>query len=278
MDGCIGRSFDWRAAVEESSHDAIIIETPPGMMMSAMAPDVLLDLLECVAAFGRSLPDRFDPRFLAEFSARAQRLVPHDYIAIARREDDGQTCSVFAEYPLRSALLGHGGHDTTAFERGDRLPAEAFALTPVLQGEAQVIDDLATDGRVANRPAFRAKVAESGLRAMLAVPLHAAGRIIGALIAMSGTAGIYAEAHASVCRQIADLIGPFVETVVALHRERRRRERLNAATALPAILGQASRSARFSSDSARRCDPSSISMSCGSDCSPPPGRASNASA
>ena len=54
---------------------------------------------------------------------------------------------------------------------------------------------------------------------------------------MSGTAGIYAEAHASVCRQIADLIGPFVETVAALHRERRRRERLNAATALPAILG-----------------------------------------
>ena len=205
--------------------------------MSAMAPDVLLDLLECVAAFGRSLPDRFDPRFLAEFSARAQRLVPHDYIAIARREDDGQTCSVFAEYAVRSALLRHGSHDTTAFERGDRLPAEAFALTPVLQGEVQVIDDLATDGRVADRPAFRAKVAESGLRARLAVPLHAAGRIIGALIAMSGTAGIYAEAHASVCRQIADLIGPFVETVVALHRERRRRERLNAATALPAILG-----------------------------------------
>jgi hypothetical protein len=99
------------------------------MMMSAMAPDVLLDLLECVAAFGRSLPDRFDPRFLAEFSARVQRLVPHDYIAIARREDDGQTCSVFAEYAVRSALLGHGGHDTPAFERGDRLPAEAFALT-----------------------------------------------------------------------------------------------------------------------------------------------------
>ena len=53
---------------------------------------------------------------------------------------------------MRSALLGHGGHDTTAFERGDRLPAEAFALTPVLQGEVQVIDDLATDGRVADRP------------------------------------------------------------------------------------------------------------------------------
>ncbi len=46
-----------------------------------MTPDGLSDLLACVVAFGRSLDDSFEPaRFLAEFSARAQRLVPHDYI------------------------------------------------------------------------------------------------------------------------------------------------------------------------------------------------------
>src|SRR5437899_12182456 len=62
--------------------------------MSAMTPDTLSDLLACVAAFGRSLDERFDPaRFLAEFSARSQRLVPHDYMLIALREDDGQTRS-----------------------------------------------------------------------------------------------------------------------------------------------------------------------------------------
>jgi transcriptional regulator with GAF, ATPase, and Fis domain len=215
------------------------VRLPRGTITRAVAPDVLADLVECVAAFGRSLHETFDPtRSLAEFSACVQRLVPHDYIAIARREDDGQTCSVFAEYPpVRGALLRPGSHDTTAFERGDRLPAEAFALMPVLEGEVQVIDDLATDRRVAERPAFREKVAESGLRARLAVPVYAAGRIIGALIVVSGTAGVYAETRASICRQIADLIGPFVETVVMVHRERRRRERLNAATALPAILG-----------------------------------------
>jgi len=47
--------------------------------MSAMTADGLADLLACVAAFGRSLDESFDPaRFLAEFSARTQRLVPHD--------------------------------------------------------------------------------------------------------------------------------------------------------------------------------------------------------
>ena len=64
-----------------------------------MTPDGLSDLLACVAAFGRSLDEHFDPaRFLTEFSARAQRLVPHDHMLIAVLEDDGQTYSVFAEY------------------------------------------------------------------------------------------------------------------------------------------------------------------------------------
>jgi hypothetical protein len=50
----------------------------------------LSDLLECVATFGRSLDRKFDPaHFLSEFSARAQRLVPSDYMLIQCREDDG---------------------------------------------------------------------------------------------------------------------------------------------------------------------------------------------
>jgi hypothetical protein len=54
--------------------------------------DGLADLLACVAAFGRSLDKISEPaRFLAEFSAHTQRLVPHDYMLIALREDDGQT-------------------------------------------------------------------------------------------------------------------------------------------------------------------------------------------
>ena len=198
----------------------------------------LADLLACVAAFGRSLDDQFDPeRFLAEFSARAQRLVPHDYMLIALLENDEQTCSVFAEYAVRGVLHGDDKRYTTAFERGGRVAAETFALAPVFGGEPQVTPDMATDDRLGEDTACWARLVEAGLRARLAVPLSADGRVGGALVVMSSTAGLYSAAHASACRQIADLIAPFVKTVVVLHRERRRRERLAAAAGLAPILG-----------------------------------------
>jgi hypothetical protein len=191
-----------------------------------------------VAALGSSLDQKFDPaRFLSEFSARAQTLIPHDYILIQRRDDDGQTCSAFAEHAVRGALLGDGSPYTLALERGDRVPAEAFALGPIFEGHAQVVADITTDPRFGDDAALRAKMVEAGLRARLAVPLSARGRITGALVVMSGTAGRYTEAHVSSGRLLADLIGPFVESVGLLHRERRHRERLKAVMALPPILG-----------------------------------------
>jgi transcriptional regulator with GAF, ATPase, and Fis domain len=202
-----------------------------------MTPEGLADLVACVAAFGRSLDERFDPvHFLAEFSARSQRLVPHDHMAIVLREADGHAWSVFAEYATRGTLLGQG-HYTTAFERGDRVPGDDDVLLPVFEGEAQIIADVSTDPRFAESTAGATEMIQSGLRGRLAVPLYGAGRIAGAFVVASTTAGIYTDAHVSACRQIADLIGPFVETVVWLHRERRRRERLKAATALASILG-----------------------------------------
>jgi Nif-specific regulatory protein len=206
----------------------------------------LSDLLECVAAFGRSLERSFDPaQFLSEFSSRAQRLVPHDYILIQRREGDGHTCSTFAECAVRGPLLGQRTHYTTSFERGVRVPADVFVLRSVFEGDAQIVGDMTTDRRFAGDIAFGTKLALAELRrvagstrfARLAAPLRAGGRVTGALVMMSATPELYTEAHASSCRRLADLIGPFVETVVALQCERRRRERLNAAAALPAVLG-----------------------------------------
>ena len=204
------------------------------------------DLLECVATFGQSLDRKFDPAdFLREFSERAQRLVPHDYIVIQRRESADYTCSTFAECAVRGPRLAQRTHYTMAFERGVRLPADAFALRPVFEGETQIIADMTTDLRFAGDRAWGTQLAMAELRrvagstrfARLAVPLRAGGHVTGALVLMSGTPGLYTEAHASSCRRLADLIGPLVETVVALHQERRRRERLNAAAALPAVLG-----------------------------------------
>src|SRR6267142_6485978 len=207
--------------------------------MSSMTPvDSPSDLLACVAAFGRSLDESFDPgRSLSEFSARTQRLVPHDYMVIALLEDRGQTYLLFAEYAVRGSLPGDDRRYTTAFERGARVAAESFPLAPVFGGEPQLIGDVTTDDRFREATACREALDEAGLRAVLAVPLFAGGRVGGALVVMSTTAGLYTEAHASAFRQVADLIAPLVESVVALHRERRRRERLAAATALAPILG-----------------------------------------
>ena len=127
--------------------------------MDAMTPDGLSDLLACVAAFGRSLDESFDPtRFLAEFSARTQRPVPHDYMLIALREGDGKTRSVFAEYAVRGAILSDGSHYTTA---SGRVPTDVFALAPVFEGDEQLIADMATDERLGDATAFRAKVGEA---------------------------------------------------------------------------------------------------------------------
>ena len=203
-----------------------------------MAADHLSDLLACVAAFGKSLRESFDPaRFLAEFSARAQRLVPHDYMVIALREDDGLTYSLFAEYAVRGSLSADTKRYVTAFERGGRVTIEHSALAPVFAGETQLIADMSTDGGFGKAAGYRARLSAPELRAALAVPLCDSDHVRGALVVMSGTAGMYNEEHASTCRQVADLVGPFVETVVVLHRERRRRQRLGAATALAPILG-----------------------------------------
>src|SRR5947209_2875859 len=206
--------------------------------MRAMAPDGLSDLLACVAAVGSSLGQSFDPTgVLAEFSARTQPVVPHDYMLIAVREDDGHTYSVFAEYAVRGSVSCDNKRYTTAFERGGRAAMDSFALAPVFGGDAERVANMASDDRLGEASACRATLDELGLRSRLAVPLCAGGHVRGALIIMSATVGLYTEAHALACRQVSDLIGPFVHAALALHRDPRPRERLAAATALAPILG-----------------------------------------
>lgn len=56
------------------------------------ASAVLAELVACLAAVGRSMDDAVDPRkFLGEFSAKLQRLIPHDRLVIARLAD-AATC------------------------------------------------------------------------------------------------------------------------------------------------------------------------------------------
>src|SRR2546430_2770152 len=165
--------------------------------MRAMAPDGLSDLLACVAAFGSSLGQSFDPTgVLAEFSARTQPVAPHDYMLIAVREDDGHTYSVFAEYAVRGSVGRDNKRYTTAFERGGRAAMDSFALAPVFGGEAERVADMASDDRLGEASARRATRGELGLRSRLAAALCARGHARGAGILLSTRAGLSTQGHA----------------------------------------------------------------------------------
>ena len=85
-------------------------------------------------------------------------------------------------------------------------------------GESQLAADVRDTASVEVSERDRARTAAMGVRARIAVPLYAGGRVIGALVVASTTPAHYTDVHVHACRQIADLIGPFVHNVVLLHR------------------------------------------------------------
>ena len=196
------------------------------------------DLLACVAAFARSLEGEFDPqRFLHDFSERAQALVPHEGMFIAWLEDEGRTFSAFARNVVGPDVTIDFRNYTIAFDPSERFPRDTAAFGPVFDGQSQLIsgDDDIPDS--ADRAGWAAWKIATNFRARLGVPLYSGGRVVGAFVMASRTAGRFTLEHVRACRQIAELIGPFVENVVLLQRERRRRERLQAVAALPPIIG-----------------------------------------
>jgi transcriptional regulator with GAF, ATPase, and Fis domain len=201
------------------------------------AGTALTDLLCSLAAIGRSMQEEFDPkRFLEEFSACVERLIPHDRLVITHLEEDGRTFTVFAEHAPRGPLL-HEGHYTTAFDPQARYVVAEWTIRPVFSGETMVVGDLQTDPRFANLNPSEHKVKEAGLQSLLRVPLYSGGRVIGGLATTSLTPHIYTPAHLAAAQQVADLIGPFIENLVLLHRERRRRRRLQALEGFGRVLG-----------------------------------------
>jgi transcriptional regulator with GAF, ATPase, and Fis domain len=196
----------------------------------------LPDLLASLTAIGHSLQAVFDPqRFLAEFSLRVQRFVPHDRLMISQIEESGML-SIFAEYARKGPLL-YAGRYTIEFDPGGRYAPEEMDLGSVLGGEPLLLPDLQADPRFVQPGAPRPRVQQQGLRSRLAVPMASSGRIIGTLSATSYEPSLYAEDHLRAFRQVADLIGPFIENIVLLHRERRRRRRLASLAGLACTLG-----------------------------------------
>jgi len=198
---------------------------------------ILTDLLASLAAIGRSMQEAFDPqRFLDQFSDQIRRLIPHDRLVIDLLDEDGRTFTVFAEHALAPLRL-HQDYYTTAFDPQARYVVEEWVLRDVFAGEAMRVDDLTTDPRFATPNLFERKVLDAGLRSGLLVPLESGGRTIGVFVATSLTANAYGDHHLAALRQVAILIGPFIENVVLLQRERRRQRRFKALEGLTRELG-----------------------------------------
>ncbi|HEX7551127.1 MAG TPA: sigma 54-interacting transcriptional regulator, partial [Candidatus Methylomirabilis sp.] len=193
-------------------------------------------LLAVLAAIGHAMQEAFEPhRFLVEFSTHLQRLLPHDRLMIAYREEGGRL-SIFAEHAIRGALA-HEGRYTIAFDPAGRYTPAALVLESVLAGEAMFVTDIQTDPRFAHGGPDLPKALQIGLRSRVAVPLASRGQIIGAFLTGCFTPNTYAEPHLATARQVADLIAPFIENVVLLHREQRRRSRLAALGGLARVFG-----------------------------------------
>ncbi len=194
------------------------------------------DLLAPLAAISHSMQEAFDPRrFLAEFSMKLQRLIPHDRLLIPYLEDGGETVSIFAEHAVRGSLL-HDGRYTIDFDPAGRYAPDDLAIGPVCAGNVLLTKDVHTDPHFS--PALRQRIAARvGLRSRVAVPLYSGGGVIGGLLVGSRAQRAYDDRHVAICRHVADLIAPFVENIVRLHRERRRRRRLRDAAALVRVFG-----------------------------------------
>jgi Nif-specific regulatory protein len=211
---------------------------PQGDLFASSPADTLLsDLLASLAAIGRSMREAFDPRrFLGEFSTRIRRLIPHDRLVIDLLDEDGRTFTVFAEH-APPALTLHQEYYTTTFDPRRRYVVAEWVLKRTFAGEAILVHDFSTDPRFADANPLERRLQDAGIRSGLLVPLESGGRIIGALVATSLAVEAYRETHLGTLRQIAGLIGPFVENAVLLQQERRRRRRLRALDGLTEVLG-----------------------------------------
>ncbi len=195
---------------------------------------MLTDLLASLAAIGRSMQEEFDPRrFLDEFSQRIRGILPHDRLVILNLAEDGKVFSVFSETGGPEAW--HESY-TSSFQPSAKFVVSEWAMRPVFSGEVMVVQDVLADARFASLHGVEERHVQEGFRSGLIVPMFNGGRVVGALAVTSLSAGMYAEGHLGVAKQIADLIAPFIQSTVLLHRERQRRRRLRALGNLTPVL------------------------------------------
>ena len=192
------------------------------------------DLFVCLAAVARALQAEFRPgTFLDNLSGALHPFVPHDHLGVGYLAPDGRTFSAFAEHG-GPGLLPPTGCYTTDLQRAARFPVADSPLAAVFDGHALYVADLLADpGFVRQRDSIEA----AGLRSAVIVPIMAGSRVIGELSAASRIAAAYDDVHVERLRTVGRMVGPFVDVIAQLHRERRRRHRMDRLSHITKMLG-----------------------------------------
>jgi transcriptional regulator with GAF, ATPase, and Fis domain len=192
-------------------------------------------IVGAVAARARAMTPEFDPGgFLEGLSGQLQGMIPHDRVTVLYLDDGGRTVSVFAEHTLGDAPR-HDGRYTLSLARASRYPIAEAVSSCVLAGQAEFVRDTQSDVRFMAGTAVPA-IPQRGVRAWMALPLMGVERVIGALIVGNTVPDVYTEAHLATGRQIADVVGPVIESIVLVHEQRRRRQRLRVVPEVARVL------------------------------------------
>ncbi len=203
---------------------------PPLTELARSEPDLLFAL----AAIGRTLEAEFQPRaFLDDLSTAVGPFIPHDRLGIGYLAEDRRTFSLFAEHGA-PGFLPETDRYTTDLERPARFPVADSPLAEVFNGNVLCASDLVSDSRFV---AYREQLKTAEIRSAIFVPLVVGSRVIGGLSAMSRVADAYGPAQVERIRSVGRLIGPFVETIALLHRERRRQHRVGRLKGVPQAIG-----------------------------------------
>jgi len=198
--------------------------------------EVLGGIVSAVAARARAMTPEFDPGgFLEGLSGQLKELIPHHRMTVLYLDEGGRTVSVFAEHASGDAPR-HDGRYTLSLARASRYRIAEVVSSCVFAGQAEFVQDAQSDARCMAGAAVSG-VPQKGLRSWIALPLIGVERVIGALIVGSTVPDVYTEAHLATGRQIANVIGPVIESVVLVHSERRRRQGLRVVPEVARVLG-----------------------------------------
>ena len=132
-----------------------------------------------------------------KFAAEVKKIIPFDRIAINLVNFDTQTIST--QYDLGFPIEGR--------HAGDRFPLAGSATSAmVASGRGMVVPDLSVEQASARYPGHLPFL-RAGIRSTLLAPLVTEGRIFGALVLASRTAGSYGPKETALAESVAAQIG-----------------------------------------------------------------------